>query len=318
MSDGTAIVQAGTTTLERPSQARLLTPRFNPIEMMEAHDSMRDWVMAALTPKKDFDILPNTKKNILLKPGIDRIIKGFQLTATCVILEQEIDHDRLNTFDAGKWVTVTDPGKAEADRLKATFPEKYRSRQFNGKWHFQEKVEEKGTSHGIYRYVVECRLYDPDGVYVGNATGICSSMESKYIRSPRDAEHTIYSMAAKRARSAAVIAALGLSDIFEAEDEAPASSKNEDHPVSADATEQGSQPTQIRGMVVVVRDWNIMAARKAEVEDVVISRGLRLAGAITEAQQKGGADAVASPESFLEWLDQAHPASNIIDTEVSE
>ena len=326
MSDGTAIVQAGTTTLERPNQSRLLMPRFNPIEMMEAHDSMRQWVFAALKANKDYGILPGTRKNILLKPGTDRIIKGFQLTATCVITEQEIDHDRLNTFDAGKWVTITDPGKAEADRLKNLYPEKYRSRSFNGKWHFQEKTEEKGTSLGLYRYVVECRLYDPDGVYIGNATGICSTMESKYIRSPRDAEHTAYSMAAKRAKTAAVIAALGLSDIFEAEDADAEEAKapNSEEPQSSAGYEPASQPEgngqgiAIKGMAGVFKAWDLVPSREKEVREIIISRGLKVPDAITEAQRTKGAATVETVEAFLAWLDEAHPASNIIDTEVSE
>jgi hypothetical protein len=322
MSDGTAIVHAAPASIERPSQARLLTPRFNPIEMMEAHGVMRQWVFEALKSGKDYGIIPNTEKNTLLKPGTDKILKGFQLTAEVRILEREVDHDRLNTYDAGKWVCITDPGRAEKDRLKAQFPGRYRNKKgYNGNWEFQEKVEETGTSLGLYRYVVECRLYDPDGVYIGNSTGICSSMESKYIRSPRDAEHTIYSMAAKRARTAAVIAALGLTEIFEAEDEAPVAGKPqgyEEAPAPADAPEQSAQPVQIRGMAVIVRDWSILAAHKAEIEDTVLSRGLKLAEAIAEAQRTNGAPAVASPEAFLAWLDEAHPASNIVDVEVKE
>lgn len=300
----------------------MLAPMIDPQAMLAAHENLRQWVKKAMTEKRDYDKLPGTEKYVILKPGVDKLIAGFQLKASFVILSEEVDHDRLNTFDASKWEAINDPGRVEKERLKVQFPGKYRSRKNrSGNWEFQEKIEETGTSLGLYRYQVQCKLSDSHGEIVAEAVGVCSSMEAKYIRSPRDAEHTILMMAMKRARTSAVTSLLGLSEIFEAEDEAPASSKSqgyEEAQAPSDAPEQSAQPVQIRGMAVVIRDWSIMAARKAEIEDAVLARGLKLAEAIAEAQRTRGASAVESPEAFLAWLDEAHPASNIVDVEVKE
>lgn len=304
--------------IERASQVCLLTPRFNPDEMLEAHDAMRQWVEGALVKKRDYDTLSGTEKNIILKPGIDRIIKGFQLTASCVIVSEEVDHDRVNTYDAGKWLTLPDPGRAEKDRLKTNFPGKFRNRKnSSGNWEWQEKVEEVGTSYGLYRYVVKCKLYDPNGIFVGDATGICSSMESRYIRNPRDAEHTIYAMAAKRARSAAVISVLGLSDIFDVEDEAP-STPMVPTPTQAEreeAIDTGSQPTTIKGLVVVLREWDLNPVKEKDLKTLCLDRGLKLVDAIAEAQRTGGPSAIASLDAFLDWLGKVHPAADPVQEE---
>ena len=71
--------------------------------------------------------------------------------------------------------------------------------QFKGDREFAW-VDDSGTSLGLYRYVVLCEIVErASGDVVGNFTGSCSSMESKYIDRPRDSENTILKMAEKRA-----------------------------------------------------------------------------------------------------------------------
>jgi hypothetical protein len=305
----------------------MLAPMIDPQAMLAAHENLREWVGKALKEKRDYDKLPGTEKYVILKPGVDKLIAGFQLKASFVILSEEVDHDRLNTFDAGKWETITDPGYNERERLKAQCPGKYRSRKRrDGKYDWQEKIEETGTSLGLYRYQVQCKLSDSNGEIVAEAVGVCSSMEAKYIRSPRDAEHTILMMAMKRARTAAVTSLLGLSEIFEAEDEAPASGKSQgyEEPQSSAGYEPAAQPEgngqgiAIKGMAGVFKAWDLLPTREKEVKETITARGLKVPDAITEAQRTKGAATVETVEAFLAWLDEAHPASNIVDVEVKE
>jgi hypothetical protein len=285
-------------------EGTMLAPIINPVEMVEAHERLREWVAAALKPKRDFDILPGTEKYVILKPGVDKLLAGFQLKASFQILSEEVDHDRLNTYDAGKWVTLEDPGRNEKDRLKASFPGRYRSKKTDRGWQWQEKIEEEGKSIGLYRYQVLCKLTDRIGEVVSEAIGICSSLEAKYIRSPRDAEHTILMMAMKRARTAAVTSLLGLSEIFEADDEAVAEPRHE-RPAPAereDSTDSTTQPVQIRGMAVILRDWGITTEAKKEIEVLCLENNLKLADALTEAQRSQGSSVVDSPEAFRAWL----------------
>jgi hypothetical protein len=52
------------------------------------------------------------------------------------------------------------------------------------------------------------------GEIIGSAIASCSTLESKYIDRPRDAENTVLQMAEKRAFVAATRTALGLSEQF--------------------------------------------------------------------------------------------------------
>jgi len=83
----------------------------------------------------------------------------------------------------------------------------------NGGWEWQECELEKGSSLGLYRYVVTCKLYRGD-MCVGEGVGSCSSLESKYIRNPRDFENTVLKIAKKRSFVDAILTTLGLSDRF--------------------------------------------------------------------------------------------------------
>lgn len=284
-------------------EGSMLAPIINPSEMIEAHERLRDWVASTLKPGRDYDTLPGTDKSIILKPGVDKLLAGFQLKASYQILSEEVEHDRLNIYDAGKWVTIQDPGRAEKERLKAQFPGKFRNKKNSyGNWEWQERIEEEGRSLGLYRYQVKCSLTDRIGEIVSEAIGICSSLEAKYIRAPRDAEHTILMMAMKRARTAAVTSLLGLSEIFEAEDEAKPVPRSEEPHAPREADANGSTPVSIKGMAVILRDWNISPEEKKELEVLALESDLKLADALTQAQRLLGAGAVETPEAFRAWL----------------
>lgn len=200
----------------------LLTPVIPADQMMQAHTAAREWIKAALVPKTDYSILPGTDKHILLKPGIDKILIGFGLTPKIEFTESTVDLNAKTEIEVIKWIDSanTDPAKgltgnaAKLARDAAKERGEGRNKKYGDNWVWQRKEVEKVISNGLYRYVAKCTLYDRNGVPVGEGSGICSSLEAKYIRAPHDAEHTIQAMAAKRARSAAAIATLGLSDMF--------------------------------------------------------------------------------------------------------
>lgn len=191
----------------------LLRPVAKPAEMMEAHGLAAEMIRETLDDGRDFGIIPGTgDKKVLLKPGAERLMIGFGLRAEYDVIENEKDHDRLNPFEITKWVKATDPGKAEKERLKGLGLG--RNKKYGNDWQWQVPNIEAGESRGLYRYVIRARLIGPDGQEVGQGVGSCSSLESKYIRAPRDAENTILKMAKKRAVIDAVLSTLGLSDRF--------------------------------------------------------------------------------------------------------
>lgn len=278
-------------------------PAFSPQEMLAARNTMKAWIKSALEEGTDYGVIPGTKKSALLKAGADNLEGAFGFTTSFDIIEKDVDHDRVNQYDAGRWVDIEDPGYDRRRALVDAHPGRYRNFKRNGSWVLQERLPETGESIGFYRYVVKARVYDRHGVFLGEATGICSSMESKYIRSPRDAEHTVHAMAAKRAKVMAMVSVLKISDAFDAEGDAAEPTK----PAQEEA--HGSAPVAIRGMAAVVRDWDINPVKEKELKEICISRGLKVADAITEAQRSEGPSAIESHASFLAWLDRAHPAA---------
>lgn len=157
------------------AQRGLLRPIARPEQMIEVHKEAAELIRAALEQGRDYGVIPGTgNKATLLKPGAERLCVAFGLSPRLEIVEREIDHDR-----AVEWSTR------------------------NG----------RGTSRGLYRYVVRCALLR-DGYEAGSGLGACSTMESKYVRDPRAAENTALKMASKRALVAAVLSTLALSDRF--------------------------------------------------------------------------------------------------------
>lgn len=237
------------------SNFNLLTPVLSAQDMMAAHSNARNWISASLVEKVDFDNIPGTDKNkkVLLKSGVDKIIIGFRLATRHIILESEIDHDRVIEDERTVWVDAPDqdPGNGYpfADgqplRQEAKLAGLGRSKKVGNQWTWQVPVKEAIRSKGLYRYVIKIELMDSTGTRVGEGIGICSSMEAKYIRAPRDAEHTIQAMAHKRARQQAVISTLGLSDLFGEEDVKGPEPKEHDHEPAAETRQAETKPQPI-------------------------------------------------------------------------
>ncbi len=170
----------------------VLMPVVSPTAMIEQHEAIVQLIGKVLKKEVDYGEIPGTnrrgnkQKLVLLKPGAERLCLSFGIRPEFEIIEQEKDHDRVNNFIKKQWNDQT-----------------------------RRKEEVKGTSYGLYRFVLRCTLYTVDGRKAGQGLGSCSTMEAKYVDRPRDLENTVLKMARKRAHVDATINALGLSNRFD-------------------------------------------------------------------------------------------------------
>jgi len=205
----------------------ILRPIVRPDELLEAQKEITQLIVQALADGTDYGLVPGTRgKKSLFKPGGERILKAFGCRAEYTVIEREVDHDRENKYEKMVWV-------ASARR----------------------KEPEPGTSRGLYRYVVDCRIYEQGGRCVGSSIGSCSTMETKYIDRPRDLENVVLKMAQKRAMVAAVLNTFSLSDRF--------TQDVEDMPREAEPEKpEGYDPHDKR-----MQDWLIAQLKKANVDE---------------------------------------------------
>jgi hypothetical protein len=179
----------------------------------------------------------------------------------------------------------------------------------NGKWNFQYKVEETGESVGLYRYVVEIKIVHlAQGTILGSAIGGCSSMESKYIRTPGDVENTILQMAAKRATVAAVKSVFGLSAIFE-EDADPEELKSKPAKGSGSVNE-GMNPADSvaptiwipKGWAVFKRDVGLTDEKTKELEVLAKAADQNMPNLCKAYQMEVGEEGTCSAIGFETWV----------------
>ncbi len=156
-------------------ETALLRPIATPGQLIERHKEITALIRDSLEDGKDYGIIPGTSgKNVLLKPGAERLCVAFGCHPEYKVVTSDVDHDRKNEF---------------------------------------RKNDRKQESVGFYRFVILCELVK-DGRIVGTGIGSCSTMESKYISRPRDLENTVLKMAQKRSLVAAVLNTFALSDRF--------------------------------------------------------------------------------------------------------
>ena len=193
----------------------LVRPTSNPAEVMEAHKAIAEMVSKVLEDGIDFGEIPGTEgKKALLKAGAERLAFSIGASLELEIMEKEVDHQLLVDW---------------TKRQKDWYNEKGKR-----KWKW---AETHGTSRGLYRYVVKCRLVRrEDGAVLGEGIGSCSTMESKYVDRPRDMENTVLKMAKKRAAVDAVLSTMALTGRF-APEEAADEADNQDDGVVADPTD---------------------------------------------------------------------------------
>jgi hypothetical protein len=182
-------------------------------DVINAQSELRSYIKQALVEDRDYGEIPGVEKASLFKAGAERINAGYGVVPRYTVLEQEVDH-----FVEVPWI-------------------KRKKRYEKGTW-TGDFDEERGTSIGLYRYVVRCELVHREtGIVIADSIGTCSTLESKYIDRPRDAENTAVKMAQKRAYVGATLHAYGLSDEF--------TQDVEDTGVGADAT-PGEGPAKVK------------------------------------------------------------------------
>lgn len=250
MSNETALLK-----IEPGAPLAMIRPVINPVELIAYHDEVARFVATALKDGTDYMQIPGTGQNAkaaLTKAGSERLVVGFGCIAEFEIMESEADHNYAAHYSLPKWIDLTDPGKAKKEELKAQFPGRFRSIKKGNDWKWQEAIVEEGEALGLYRYVVRCRLCRRDsGEVIGTGVGSCSTMESKYIRSPRESENTVLKMAKKRAQVDAVLGTFGLSDRFTQDvEDKPKQTGSGDDAMDADfheeKTEVAETPEQIQ------------------------------------------------------------------------
>jgi len=198
----TAPVQNGgpspSTAVARPRMG-LLRPIAKPAAVLEAAEETRSLIQEALVEDRDYGVIPGTdtdtkpgakKRLVLFKAGAERVAIAFGCYyGEPEIVEREVDHDRVV-----EWIKKK---------------KKWEDRKFVG-W-----GEERGTSIGLYRYVLRIPvIHAESGATVGYGIGSCSTLEGKYVDRPRESENTVIKMAHKRGMVAAALIAFGLSDQF--------------------------------------------------------------------------------------------------------
>jgi hypothetical protein len=232
-------------------------------QLIEERKEMDALIDQYLVDGKDYGKVPGIAKPTLFKPGAEKVCNAYNVYPTFELLEQQIEHDR-----------------------EVVWGKRYKAKE--GK---PERTD-SGVSVGLYRYVVRCKLiHRPSGMVVGEGVGAASSMESKYVRAPREAENTILKMAKKRAQIDAALTAFNLSERFTQDVEdtraAAADEEREEHEQPQELTLERAlewvfpwkKPAKYAGkqfrelsdrMLVAVRDWCVTEL-KANPDDAYIA-----------------------------------------------
>ena len=198
-SNGAAVAlrppSAGRELELRQRVSGLLTPVESPAAIMAAREATRRTLAETLQEGRDFGVIPGTEKRTLLQPGAHEIAGAFGCYIRDRVVEAEVDHDRRVPWQKRK--------------------KRWKGKRFDG-WNVEE-----GESLGLYRYVVRAEIVNRGtGLVIGEGTGSCSTLEDRYVDRPRDLEHTVRTMAGKRAAVRAVLSTFGLFDYFQSIEEA--------------------------------------------------------------------------------------------------
>ena len=203
-------------TLERTSSPGLLMPVVGPSQMLAQHTQFTEFIKGAMKDGVDYGSIPGTAddKKTLLKPGAEKLLVGCGLTAQYDVITAESDHDRIVPYEIVKWVPEYQKPSPEDKKRGLDEGELREIRNKQGGTWLQRRSVERGNSYGLYSYTMNCKLLNRAGEVVGQGVGHCSTMETKYIRNPRDLGNTVLKLAKKRALVDAVLSTFGLSERF--------------------------------------------------------------------------------------------------------
>jgi hypothetical protein len=282
MANPATLAHVEDTNSEPSTSLALLRPVASPEAILEAHKEGVALIAKVLDKETDYGVIPGTgDKPTLLKPGAERLLTAFGCYADAEIVEQEVDHDRLVTFTLRKWETAKEkPSDETVAERKAAGTGRWR-KGANG-WQWQEAIIEDGESQGLYRYVIKTNIIQREsGRIIASGVGACTTMETKYIRSPRDYENTVLKMAKKRAMIDAVLNAFGLSDRFTQDVEEMAQFADAPSP----APESQQKPALPGGEFI--KKIGLSAEQFATFRDACISLGYSWPAVAKEAEAAG-------------------------------
>lgn len=200
----------------------LLRPVVTAAEFSKQHQETIEFIDRHLKEGVDYGRIQGGKKKPLWKPGAEKLTKFFGLVEDFITLAEEADPDRVVSFDLEAWEEAEKPDEETIAEMVAAGTGRFRNvsgDRDSPRWIWQELVTETGTARGLYRLKLKCVLKLPDGTVVGEGIGSCSTMESEYIRNPREHENTICKMAYKRAHVDGILRTLGISDRFTQDEE---------------------------------------------------------------------------------------------------
>lgn len=265
-----------------------LRPITSPEDFLSAHNELADFIAGALIEGKDYGVIAGEKAT-LFKAGAERLVAAMGCSfGRAEVLESEIEHDRINVFET--WNTRPEPERAEKDRLRAEGTGRSR-KDSRGQWYWQELEENR--SRGLYRYLIGVGILR-HGEMIGYGMGACSTMETKYIRQPRDCENTVAKMALKRARVDAAMTTFALSDRFSPDDSpdlAPPA-----------PTEEAPKATVLIGMAAW-KQHHCDADQWKLFEEQCAAKFLKPVDALKMAQQQG----CQTHEEVVLWLTSHQP-----------
>lgn len=198
--------------------------RFAPVPMPEVavaeivrRNALIDQLVHAMKENTDFGKVQGIDRPFLFQPGAEKAALFFNAVAEYEIIEQEVDHARQTPYRFTGRTSLGESKPADYQQGKAEGRYSCRPIEENGKKKFlyYSLSPEEGTSDSFYRFMIRCTLrHRSTGAVFGSAVAVCSSLEDKYIKKPRNAENTIVQMAQKRAFVRAIRTALALSDRF--------------------------------------------------------------------------------------------------------
>lgn len=174
-------------------------------------------ILAALTVDLHYAAMSSGKFR-LLDAGARKLKELYGLVDSYEIVDSERDHTRVVTATVLKWTScppASAPSEQRFNRLIADDPKHHRYWRVGSSWFMQIGEDVSIESKGVYSSTVRCQVrrrgFDE---VLGEAIGLCSTMEAEYVEDPRSYEHVVLQLAQIRALNKAITAALCLDEVF--------------------------------------------------------------------------------------------------------
>lgn len=206
------------TQLVNPGESSILAVDLSIVNdlrvMTERHAAVTKFIQEGLEDGRDYGVIAGTDRHTLFKAGAEKLLIAFNCTTQIEFISSISDPFAEVPYLVKKWFKAEKPkDQAKVDEMKAAGTGRFKKN--NASWDWQESEKEESIAYGHYEYTIEAKvILRSSGEIVGSGVGSASTMESKYIRNPRDAQNTVLKMAKKRAIVDATLSTFALSDRF--------------------------------------------------------------------------------------------------------